>query len=64
MSRSFFLRIQSKVETHELYFIQKRDDAQRLGLSSLQKITAAFRTLAYRVTVVLWMSMCGLENPL
>ena len=64
MSRSLFLRIQSKVETHEPYFIQKRDNAQRLGLSSLQKITAAFRTLAYVVTVVLWMSMCGLENPL
>ena len=64
MSRSLFLRIQSKVETHEPYFIQKRDIAQRLGLSSLQKITAAFRTLAYVVTVVLWMSMCGLENPL
>ena len=50
MSRSIFLRIQSKVETYEPYFIQKRDNAQRLGLSSLQKIIAAFRMLAYGVT--------------
>ena len=50
MSRSLFLRIQSKVETYEPYFIQKRDNAQRLGLSSLQKITTAFRMLAYGVT--------------
>ena len=64
MSRSLFLRIQSKVKTYEPYFIQKRDNAQRLGLSSLQKITAAFRTLAYGVTAVSWMSICGLENPL
>ena len=27
MSRSLFLRIQSKVEVHETYFIQKRDNA-------------------------------------
>ena len=50
MSWSLFLRIQSKVETYEPYFIQKRDNAQRLGLSSLQKITTAFRMLAYGVT--------------
>ncbi|XP_050246615.1 uncharacterized protein LOC126717008 isoform X1 [Quercus robur] len=49
MSRSLFLRIQSAVETYEPYFIQKRDNAQRLGLSSLQKITAALRMLAYGV---------------
>ena len=33
MSRSLFLRIQSKVETYESYFIQKRDSAQKWGLS-------------------------------
>ena len=33
MSWSLFLRIQSKVETYEPYFIQKIDNAQRLGLS-------------------------------
>ncbi|XP_030969673.1 uncharacterized protein LOC115989949 [Quercus lobata] len=49
MSRSLFLRIQSAVETYEPYFIQKRDNTQRLGLSSLQKITAALRMLAYGV---------------
>ena len=51
MSRSLFLCIQSKVETYEPYFIQKRDNAQRLGLSSFQKITAALRMLAYGVAV-------------
>ncbi|XP_065623247.1 uncharacterized protein LOC136064850 [Quercus suber] len=50
MSRPLFLRIQSAVETYEPYFIQRRDNAQRLGLSSLQKITAALRMLAYGVT--------------
>ncbi|XP_030974670.1 uncharacterized protein LOC115994609 [Quercus lobata] len=50
MSRSLFHRIQSKVETYESYFIQKRDNAQKWGLSSLQKITAALRMLAYGVT--------------
>ncbi len=50
MRRSLFLRIQSAVEGHDDYFIQKRDNAQRLGLSSLQKITAALRMLAYGVT--------------
>ena len=51
MSRSLFLRIQSKVEAYETYFIQKRDNAQMLGLSSHQKMTATVRMLAYRVTV-------------
>ena len=50
MSRSIFLRIQSKVETYEPYFIQKRDNARRLDLSSLQKIIAALRMLVYGVT--------------
>ncbi|KAK9996683.1 hypothetical protein SO802_021369 [Lithocarpus litseifolius] len=50
MSRSLFLHIQSKVEAHETYFIQKRDNAQRLGLSSLQKMTATVKMLAYGVT--------------
>ena len=50
MRRSLFLRIQSTVEDHDDYFIQKRNNAQRLDLSSLQKITAALRMLAYGVT--------------
>ena len=64
MSRSLFLRIQFKVETYEPYFIQKRDNAQRLVLSSLQKITVALRMLAYRVAAGFMDGMCGLENPL
>ena len=51
MSWSLFLCIQSKVETYEPYFIQKRDSAQRLSLSSLQKITVALRMLAYGVAI-------------
>ena len=49
MKRSLFLRIQSKVETHDSYFVQKRNNANKLGLSSLQKITAALRMLVYGV---------------
>ena len=51
MSQSLFLHIQSKVETYESYFIQKKDNDQKWGLSSLQKITTALRMLAYGVTV-------------
>ena len=50
MKRSLFLRIQSKVEAHDSYFVQKRNSAKKLGLSSLQKITTALRMLAYRVS--------------
>ena len=50
MRRSLFLRILSKVEAHEPYFIQKRNNAKKLGLSPLQKMTAALRMLAYGVT--------------
>ena len=49
MKRSLFLRIQSKVEAHDSYFVQKRNNANKLGLSSLQKITAALRMLVYGV---------------
>ena len=47
MKRSLFLLIQSKVEAHDSYFVQKRNSAKKLGLSSLQKITATLRMLAY-----------------
>ena len=50
MKRSLFLRIQSQVEAHDSYFVQKRNSANKLGLSSLQKITAALRMLAYGVS--------------
>ncbi|XP_052206828.1 uncharacterized protein LOC127811162 [Diospyros lotus] len=45
--RPLFLRIANKVEQHDPYFIQKTDVVGVLGLSFLQKITAAYRILAY-----------------
>ena len=50
MKRSLFLRIQSKVEAHDSYFVQKRNNADKLGLFSLQKMSTALRMLAYRVS--------------
>ncbi|XP_075670194.1 uncharacterized protein LOC142639957 [Castanea sativa] len=50
MSRYLFLNIISKVETHDPYFVQKRNCGKKLGLSSFQKITAALKMLAYGVT--------------
>ena len=49
MGRTLFLRILQAVEQRDEYFVQKRNAAGTLGLSSLQKITAAFRMLAYGV---------------
>ncbi|XP_004301522.1 PREDICTED: uncharacterized protein LOC101292908 [Fragaria vesca subsp. vesca] len=49
MHRALFLRIVDGVTDHDSYFVQKRDGASRLGLSSLQKCTAAMRMLAYGV---------------
>jgi hypothetical protein len=37
------------VEEHDDYFVQKRNAAGTLGLSCLQKVTAAFKMLAYGV---------------
>ncbi|XP_018854897.2 uncharacterized protein LOC109017023 [Juglans regia] len=50
MSRDLFLRIHDTIVSHDDYFVQKRDASGRLGLSSLQKMTAAIRMLAYGVT--------------
>ena len=50
MKRSLFLRIQSKIEAHDSYFVQKRNSVKKLGLSSLQKIIAALRMLTYGVS--------------
>ncbi|KAF5472425.1 hypothetical protein F2P56_009145 [Juglans regia] len=50
MSRPLFLRILNEVEAYEPYFVQRRDNAGRLGLSFMQKITAELRMLAYGVT--------------
>ncbi|XP_020272698.1 uncharacterized protein LOC109847874 [Asparagus officinalis] len=47
MSRLLFLRIHDAVVEHDKYFVQKRNGVGQLGLSSLQKITAAMRMLAY-----------------
>uniref|UniRef100_A0A2N9I4H8 DDE Tnp4 domain-containing protein n=1 Tax=Fagus sylvatica TaxID=28930 RepID=A0A2N9I4H8_FAGSY len=49
MSRPLFFRLQSALEAYDPYFIQKRNAAGTLGLSSLQKMTAALRILAYGV---------------
>ncbi|KAK9067688.1 hypothetical protein SSX86_011799 [Deinandra increscens subsp. villosa] len=50
MRRPLFLRILNEVEANEPYFVQRRNNAGALGLSSLQKITAALRMMAYGVT--------------
>ncbi|XP_030945886.1 uncharacterized protein LOC115970386 [Quercus lobata] len=50
MNHSLFLRIHSRVEAPEPYFVQKRNAANTLGLSSLQKMIAAIRMLAYEVS--------------
>nr|XP_023912228.1 uncharacterized protein LOC112023835 [Quercus suber] len=50
MKHSLFLCIQSKVEARDSYFVQKKDSANKLSLSSLQKITAALRMLVYGVS--------------
>ena len=50
MSRSLFLHIHSRVEATEPYFVQKRNAANTLRLSSLQKMTATIRMLAYGVS--------------
>ena len=47
MSRPLFLQIVNEVEQYDPYFIQITDAIGVLGLSSLQKITAAYRILAY-----------------
>lgn len=49
MRRPLFLRIVDAVGHHDKYFTQRMDAAYRLGLSPLQKATAAMRQLAYGV---------------
>ena len=50
MSHSLFLCIHSRVEATEPYFVQKRNAANTLRLSSLQKMTATIKMLAYGVS--------------
>ncbi|XP_075483795.1 uncharacterized protein LOC142523949 [Primulina tabacum] len=47
MSRNLFLRIVDEVKNHDIYFTQRSDSVGRLGLSTIQKTTAALRILAY-----------------
>ena len=47
MSRPLFLRIVNEVEQYDPYFIQRTNAIGVLDLSSLQKITAAYKILAY-----------------
>jgi hypothetical protein len=49
MSRPLFMRIAEAVKQHDHYFAQKRNVVGALGFSCLQKVTAAFRQLAYGV---------------
>ncbi|XP_035545784.1 uncharacterized protein LOC118348335 [Juglans regia] len=50
MSCPLFLLILNEVESYEQYFVQRRDSAGRIGLSSMQKIIVSLRMLAYGVT--------------
>jgi hypothetical protein len=49
MRRSLYLRIAKAIEEHDNYFVQKRNAAGALGFSCLQKVTVAYRQLAYAV---------------
>ncbi|XP_062213754.1 uncharacterized protein LOC133914736 [Phragmites australis] len=47
MKRDLYCKIVKEVEDHDPWFQQRRNATGELGLSSLQKVTAAFRMLAY-----------------
>ncbi|XP_062183173.1 uncharacterized protein LOC133887244 [Phragmites australis] len=47
MKRDLYCKIVKEVEDHDPWFQQRRNAAGELGLSSLQKVTAALRMLAY-----------------
>ncbi|XP_057247413.1 uncharacterized protein LOC130589834 [Beta vulgaris subsp. vulgaris] len=47
LGRDLFVKIVNVVEQRCDYFKQRKDVAQQLGLSPLQKCTAAIRMLAY-----------------
>ena len=49
MSRLLFFHLQSTLKMHDPYFIQKRNATGMLGLSFLQKMTAALMMLTYGV---------------
>lgn len=47
MRKHLFLKIVDAVVQENIYFVQRRDAAGRLGFLPIQKVTAAFRLLAY-----------------
>ncbi|KAG2253927.1 hypothetical protein Bca52824_084063 [Brassica carinata] len=47
MSKRLFLHIVEAVKQHDNYFTQRCIASGRMSLSTLQKVTAAFRILAY-----------------
>jgi len=50
MSKRLFLRVLDAVCQADPYFVQKPDATGKMGLSPLQKVTAALRMLAYGVS--------------
>ena len=50
MGRTLFFRILDAIQSHDNYFVQRRDGCGKLGLSSFQKVTIVFRMLAYGVS--------------
>jgi hypothetical protein len=49
MCCELFIHIHNAIVDHKPYFVQKRNVAGKLGRSSLQKMNAALRMLAYSV---------------
>jgi hypothetical protein len=47
MRKDVFLRIVEALGNHDAYFLMRPDATGRMGLSPLQKCTAAIRILAY-----------------
>lgn len=47
MSKRLFLHIVEAVKQHDNYFTQRHIASGRMGLSTLQKVTAGFRILVY-----------------
>ena len=47
MNKPLFMKIVDRLSNEMGYFQQKQDGLGRLGLSTLQKCTAAIRVLAY-----------------
>jgi hypothetical protein len=51
MRRNLFLSIIQKLSETSPYFTERHDATCRIGLTPLQKCTAALRQLAYNMTV-------------